>query len=542
MYVAGNHAYLGHQHGLYILNVSNPAAPHRVATLGFDVTSIWVRDSLCLFTTYDSIFRVYNVADPAAPIPLGVLVGVEPASLVVPEAADTAVFTSALDIISVANPSAPQRVGQVLTPGWNYGCAVLPALNYALVADHWKGLEVVDIIPPSAPAIDTVLLGAATSEDISISGDHAYVANNWAGMKVLDVADPTTPEWTGNLDTVAPGARSCHSVAARDSFAYLDWWVVNNLLAVDVSDPSLPRAVGGCEIFNPAEDMVLRDSFLYLAEDYRFQVVNVARPRQPQVVGTCNLPERSQEVILDDTLAYIANFGGVLIASIARPQAPYLVGTWPRSIRGVDLQDTILYALSYTSPTEDVIISLCVTDPSHPYVLDSLVIPRTKFDVLVVDTIAYCGGWELHLVNVANPRDLRLIQGGWVPPSLSIHRLVYEPPYIYVAATDGGVCILETLQTGLSEEASLAPLPALRVWPSVTTGAVWMEVNGPATHADVEVCNVAGAVVLRHRGSTSASSWQELDLSRQPAGVYIVRVRASGGTWFAGKVSVVRRR
>ncbi len=546
--VAGGTAFLADWGGLYAVDVSDPSVPHRVGSWGNNIWCAQARGNICCLARgaaggSDMSFVVLDVSDPENMFPLGSAsnAGGEDIHLDGPRAyvSGRYMYQTWFQLIDIGDSTHPTVLGRCTLPGYKHGAWGKSGLDRSMVANDLDGLVLIDVSNPSDPSVDSLLLGGGYTLDIELDGTRAYVANGGGGMKVLDVSDPTRPLLLGSYDT--PGIEDdCYSVAARDSFAYVGWFNAPLFRSLDVSDPARPQLAGTAEVTNNVEASELRDSLVYCAENYRFQVVNVARPREPRVVGMCNLPERSQEVILDDTLAYVANYGGIIVTNVARPDSSYVTATWPRYIWGIDLQDTVLYALSYTSPTEDVIISLSVADPNQPYVLDSLVIPRTKFDVLVVDTIAYCGGWELDMVSVANPRDLRLIEGRWVPPSLSIHRLVYESPYIYVAATDGGVCILETLQTGLSEMPGSKPAPVLRVWPSVTTGMVRVVVNAPVAQASVEVCDIAGAVVFR--SAACATSGQELDLSQLPAGVYVVSVRTPYGGSLASKVLVVRRR
>jgi hypothetical protein len=49
--------------------------------------------------------------------------------------------------------------------------------------------------------------------------------------------------------------------------------------------PESAHFVGAAECFNPIGAMVLRDSLIYCAEDYKFEVFNVANPRQPEWMG-----------------------------------------------------------------------------------------------------------------------------------------------------------------------------------------------------------------------------------------------------------------
>jgi hypothetical protein len=343
MYVAGGHAYLGHQAGLFILDVSNPASPYRVASLGYDVLSVLVKDTLCYFGTTEFALRVYNVKEPATPFPVGSLSGIEAHDLHIPPTCDTVLYTPKLHVVNVADPRNPRQIGFVDCPGWDYGVTAVPALNYALVADYFDGLVAVGIRNPGVPLVDTTAFGAGSSEDICIDNGRAYVAQYFCGMRILDVTDPSLPRCLGAYDTLGqqPPTRA---IAARDSFAYFGWAWVPYFRAFDVSNPARPVMYGGCDITNPPEDMVIRDSFVYVAEIARFQVVNVARPREPALVGSCVIQDGVYfGLAVQDTLAYIAGGPSLQIVSISDPASPHVVGNGGRASTGVAVRDTFAY-------------------------------------------------------------------------------------------------------------------------------------------------------------------------------------------------------
>jgi hypothetical protein len=533
------YAYAGDRYGLYVLDIRTPAAPHRVGSWGGDVISLAARNTTCYVTTgnpnqpEELNFHVLDVSSPATPVRIGGISGVGGYDI---DLADSFAYLSGyytggheFRVLSVAESANPRILGSAATIAFNFGVWARQACGRAFVADERGGLALIDITDPAQPQPDTVVLRAGSTEDIAIDGQTAYVASQLAGMKVLDVSDPTRPEWVGDLTQSYRGI-TVFSVAARDSFAYV-CWLSPFLRVVSVADPGSPVMVAACTTLNHPEAMVIRDSFLYVAEDYRLQVVNVARPRQPRVVGTVNLPGMSREVILADTLAFVAG-QGMHVISVANPTSPRIIGLWDRYARGIDLQDTILYAVTYTNSTEDVLVSLDVRNPASPEVIDSVIVPRTMHDVAVVDTVAYCVGWEVQLASVANPANLRLLPNRWSPPSW-VRRVVYGPPYIYMCQTDAGVSIFETLQTGVGEERPGAEVKrAGRVWPSVTRGRV--TVGGDRT-GRWRMLDVTGRRVMDLEAG-------ENDVSQLGPGVYIIRGQGPGvgGQGTSQKIVVTR--
>ncbi len=523
LFVAGSHAYIGDQYGLYVIDVSDPAAPHRVSSLGHDVISIWVRDSLLCFGTYDSTFRTYSVADPTAPQPLGTLRNIQPADLYMPPTCDTVVYAQSFAVVSVSQPGNPRIIGSASPPGWEYGVAAVPGLNCALVADYFDGLAVVDITTPQTPTLDTLVFNAGLAEDLVVDGNRLYVAGLWSGLHVIDISDPAAPHSLGNVDI--PGTRpSSYAVAARDSFAYIGWTPVPQFRSVLVADPTRPELVGGCGVANYPEDMVLRDTLVYAAELGRLQVVNVARPREPELVGTCMLSGYAGDLAVVDTFAYLSH-DPFTVVNVARPDNPIPLGTWGGRNHGVDAVDTIVYAAGpYTG-----LVALSVSNPSAPYVLDSLYLEDWWNDVTVNESLAFVGGTRIQTIDVSNPRGLRVL-GTWTPPYL-VKRIEYEAPYVYAACLDAGVCVLETVMTGLAEQRGRLSMPlGLSLRSSITGATALLEVSG-LQRGTATVClyDAAGRELTEHRVTAvnGKASW-ELKLTGLPVGVYLVSVRGEG--------------
>jgi len=331
----------------------------------------------------------------------------------------------------------------------------------------------------------------------------------------------------GELDTLNANEWST-SVATDDSFAFLGWFNTPLFRSVDISDPTHPAFAGSCDPFEEAQDMVLRDSFVYCAENYRFQVVNIAHPRAPVVVGTCRLQEHATTLCMQDSLAYVGSWPSPII-SVSDPVHPETVGNFPMPLGGVCVRDTFAYlAMSY-----DSMFVYSVANPALPVRLGSLDFAGGQqyaeydLDIEVLDTIAYVGGWHLKTVSVADPRNPREVGERWNPPSSYIPRLTYAAPYLYVACSDGGVCIMETLQTGISEPARTVLAKHIAVSPTLTRGPVRVAACVPGKAFILEVFDVTGNLIQKKTGSTKGA--QTIDLTSAPDGVYLVMVKTEVG-------------
>jgi hypothetical protein len=283
---------------------------------------------------------------------------------------------------------------------------------------------------------------------------------------------------------------------------------------------------GGCDATNWPEDMVLRDTFCYVAENRRFQVVNVARPREPVLVGSCVVGDATGPgMCLRDTLAYVTNLP-TQVVNVADPGNPAVVGEFQRAAWNVFVEDTFAY-LTVGSPG---IIVYSIGNPSAPYPVDSLAFGPQAFDVVMEDTLAYVGcGNAVRLLSVADPLNLREL-GLHVVPNYA-RRLFYSPPYLYVACAEAGVCIFETTQVGIAESnTSTRSRLRTRALPSPTTGTVRLEFGTRSGRATAVVIRdvlgrETGRVPLGGRAVRSAN----VNLKGLRAGLYLMEIVSEEG-------------
>jgi hypothetical protein len=517
---AGNYCYLVHVSGVNIVDVSNPASPHRAGHIGGEPLAVYVRDTLCYVTLYQNGLCIYDISDIGSPQLVGSLSRPDAMDLTMAATNDTMLYTSLLDAISVANPSSPVLVGHVDRVA--SGVAVLPAPSCALLAVD--GLTAVDISNPASPRVDTNAFSAGSAVDIALDGTKAYVGSYHSGLAILDVANPASPVQLGGLDYVGD-LPSCLSVEARDSFAYVCWEPGAQFRTVDVSNPRSPVLTGGDTLFDRPQDMVLRDSFVYAAMNRRLQIVNVARPREPVLVGSCVIQGIGVDLVLRDTLVYVSSLPTQVI-NVRDPAAPVIVGTIPTYGHGIELRDSF----AFVPALYDSMVIYNVQNPAAP-----VRVGRHTFSgghvwnsgVALVDRLLYVGGDIVHVVDVADP--LHPVEvGTWIPP-YETRRLCYAAPYLYAASYDAGVCILETVPTGLEESPEKGGITKeVRLSPSVTTGRIAVETRSGPGELTLSLYDASGAKVKELQASTARSGIRlrvELDLSGFPDGIYFVSLK-----------------
>jgi hypothetical protein len=241
---------------------------------------------------------------------------------------------------------------------------------------------------------------------------------------------------------------------------------------------------------------------------------------------------------LQDTVAYIANITSLQVVSVANPASPRVIGSWPKYASGVDVEDTI----AYTVGADYAVWTLSVANPAAPRVLDSAYLGNDGDDVVVVGSVAYASENVIHVADVSDPGNVRLV--GRVSVPYWTTRLVYAEPYLYACCAEGGICIFETVPAGVAEPAPIRLNDRhLSFFPSVTDGRLTVEARGIPQSSELTVFDMTGKEVLRLQAPAQRNGltgrWP-VDLTRLSSGIYVVRLHGRGVNQI-GKVVLTRR-
>ena len=125
----GNHVYLGSGGGIYVLNISNPAVPIKIAeikTKGW-VVGLSTSGSYLYVADYRSGLLIYDISNPTSPYQVGSYENYSLNSVIV--AGDNVYSTdlSSLIIIDISDPASSYLVGSYLTTGYPEAVAISAA-------------------------------------------------------------------------------------------------------------------------------------------------------------------------------------------------------------------------------------------------------------------------------------------------------------------------------------------------------------------------------------------------------------------------------
>lgn len=166
-----------------------------------------------------------------------------------------------LHIVDLSDPAAPRDLGHLAARypevGEYYNDVKLATRDdgsiFALAASNLRGVVVIDVTAPEAPAeVLTFPVAPPDAQDPAVNVHSIFVEGTrvyftvFGGIEIYDVADPAAPVelggfWLPDLDSAGGFV---HDLYVEGGVAYLDYWS-RGLVVVDASvDPANPTEIG----------------------------------------------------------------------------------------------------------------------------------------------------------------------------------------------------------------------------------------------------------------------------------------------------------
>jgi hypothetical protein len=262
---------------LFIYDVSNPA---NIALAGFlsvgGVTDGFPHKGLSVQGRYayfmdssNSLLYVVDISNPAAPVQVGSLATTTtPTGLYVQGRYAYIGFlsTSALYVVDISNPTTPLLVSSSLSlSGLNNRLAGQGRYVYA-VSYNSGILQIIDASNPTAPtlvsSITTASSGTPNPHAVYVQGRYAYVVNTTTqNLQIIDVSNPAAPSRKGSVGT----GNNPTDVFVQGRYAYVTAYSSSLIQVFDVSDPLSPVLVGSIPASTNPLSLSVQGRYAYVA-------------------------------------------------------------------------------------------------------------------------------------------------------------------------------------------------------------------------------------------------------------------------------------
>lgn len=170
----------------------------------------------------------------------------------------TVVAGLGFDILDMTNPVAPRPGGTLATKDAHADLAL--ASVTAWLAGEAVALRGVDVSRPESPVEIGRWEGSGPARALALTGQHAYVVHtrraDGSGEEGLSVIDLTAPGQPRRLSFLALDAPSAVAVAGATAWVATAAPSGARLVAVDLADPTAPKAVATAPLPAPAHHLV----------------------------------------------------------------------------------------------------------------------------------------------------------------------------------------------------------------------------------------------------------------------------------------------
>jgi hypothetical protein len=454
MKVVGNYLYVADQrNGLDIIDISTPASPTHVGnfqtdksgsnggTAYGDATGLDVVGGYAYVAAYQEGLYIIDVSNPAAPTQAGVYTNGDYAWTVRVNGnyAYLANYNSGLEVIDVSNKAAPTLAGNY--PDQRY-TAVQYSGGKAFMGSGRDGLHIIDVSAPATPTLLGAVKTNGLPQHVSFYGNYAYVVDDsYYGTDNVFIYDVTDPRNASVLGSIHPAQGSISSSNVTGTRLYVSQ-CYNGLAIYDLTDPTSPslvtRVTGS---YDCLERMATNGNYLYATNGSTgmksFQVLGGA----PAEVGSLALGSQARDIKVSGSYAYVAMDGGIAVVDISTPASPSVAATYATTnpVYSLDLVGTTLYAASGNTG----LIILDISTPASPSLAGTQDISGDARAVSVSGNHAYLGVFcdRVSAVNIVDPANTAMSgSANYIPGCISTVKV--NGDYIWAAFMGGGLQIL----------------------------------------------------------------------------------------------------
>jgi hypothetical protein len=194
-----------------------------------------------------------------------------------------------------------QFVGKYNTPDQAVG--VIVEGNFAYVADHDSGMQIINIANPAQPAFGGHYQCPGALQ-IDLKGSTAYIADeSLYSLEIVDISNPGTPGFVGRFDGFEVlGIRLFGNYAIMGCGS-------DGLLVVDVTNSSNPVPVGDCQEVSLLR-LELYGNYVLVPGENSYKglyLVSLSDLANPDVIGSVPTQGWPYEVAAQNSYAYMTS-------------------------------------------------------------------------------------------------------------------------------------------------------------------------------------------------------------------------------------------
>jgi hypothetical protein len=310
-----------------------------------------------------------------------------------------ALFVACAEDKNPSNSEHPQGlyyVGRCNTPDQAMG--VIVQGNYAYVADHDSGMQIIEIVNPAQPTLAGHYQCPGASQ-IDLEGTYAYIADETLySLEIVDISNPESPGLTGRLDTL-----EVLGIRVSGNYAYMGCGC-EGLQIVDISNPATPSIIGSCrDVEFLRFELFGNHAIIPGDNDYTgLHIVNLSDASNPTVIGGVPIGtgESPFEVAIHGSYVYMTNIGDLFsvtdtgylhIIDISNLSAPEIIDSMFLGNKTVAnyIHNDLLYVSFINADTTAGLHVIDISNPEKPVIAFTEPINALIWDIWVENSFIY---------------------------------------------------------------------------------------------------------------------------------------------------------
>ncbi len=448
VFVLGNRAYLGEDHGIRVVDISNPWFPQLEGYYSFGsypnhyASDLWVVGDIAYVANSNGGLKVLDISESNDINEIGSFDALHSRGLFVEgEYLYLVSLLGGFYIIDISDPGNPIEVSA--SPS-GYGAYSLVKRGGFL---YTSGMSVWDIGDLSSPIEVGNFFGSTYDNvDISMLGNFVCLSSKSNGLRTIDVSNPYTIHSIGNIST----SGSARDVVVIDDYAYIADGS-EGLQIIDVSEPAEPLHIAQYYSNGYASYIRGDGDFVYLSDYDVFRIIDVSDPYIPNEIGVYSPNNIVNKFDISNSKAFICSGWGLRILDIANPSIPTEIGTyWTEFMQyptTVSLSGEIacIFVYDELGIVDNGLHFVDVSDASEPELIGFLPIDGNVMDLIYKNNLVYMvndsGKFIVHdASDISQPVEISSMQFDY--PMTSI-KVIDQRAYLVPAETGGDLIIVD---------------------------------------------------------------------------------------------------
>ena len=406
-------AYVADYHrGFFIMDVSNPAQPVEISRFerpGFYAQNLLLEGDLLICGNGWEGFVVCDVSDPVKPrLVTAYGCGLAPLDMITMGDHLVTAGMFGLHTFALANRSGVPRqaAGPSRADPWD----MVVSRRRAFVGG-WRGIHELDLSRNGPPVVrDSLATGSDITWGLAVEDEHLYATVDHQGLLVYRLSPNARPIQVGSLPL--GGRYVFQELDVSGDVAVIAAW--SWVIFVDVSDPAVPRLLGGLDLQQVTTGVEINGSLVYVAAGYGgLVVIDFTDPAHPTVIWSDVTGDRTTGVAWRAPYLYVGSAEGFRVYDGTNPRQPSRLGYLDLPVECG--QPVLSGRVAYVPTKRQGLQLISVADPANPKVLGGHdLLKPACFAAVANDQVYVAGGDSLFVYPVHRGRGVSA-----TPPQLT---------------------------------------------------------------------------------------------------------------------------